>query len=113
MRTLFRRFLWWLLRRGQEQEEITYTITNRSFLEDITMQTMHNDQTAALSGSGEGHTTVMYQRLLDAYKDAPTYQEWRAKMGDVESVQDFRSHHWMRFGGYGDLPVIEEKDLAV
>lgn len=57
---------------------------------------------------GEINADVMYQRLMKAYADSPEYDRWRVLVSDIENVPDFRTRHWMRFGGYGNLPAVNE-----
>jgi len=54
------------------------------------------------------YADVMYQQLIKAYVNAPWYDQWRLFVSSIENVPDFRTRHWMRIGGYGNLPAVPE-----
>lgn len=51
----------------------------------------------------------MTRRMIDEYNAAVDYQAWR-KIATTTPVNDFRTQERTRFGGYGDLPAVAEKD---
>lgn len=52
---------------------------------------------------------VFYLQMIKEYVSSPDYDNWRKVTSDIESVPDFRTRHWTRVGGYGDLPSVAEK----
>lgn len=52
---------------------------------------------------------VFYLQMIKAYTSSPDYNNWRKVTSDIESVPDFRTRHWTRVGGYGDLVSVAEK----
>lgn len=49
----------------------------------------------------------LYNSLLQNYRALP-YNDWEKLVSTVEGVADFRTRHWTRVGGYGDLPSVAE-----
>ncbi|MEX2617275.1 MAG: hypothetical protein WD767_14360 [Alphaproteobacteria bacterium] len=49
------------------------------------------------------------RRILKEYANETIYDVWR-KLANVVPVADFREQQRTRFGGYGDLPVVDESD---
>ena len=52
---------------------------------------------------------VFYLQMIKEYTGSPDYGNWRKVTSDIESVPDFRTRHWTRVGGYGDLTSVAEK----
>jgi len=52
---------------------------------------------------------VLYQMAIKAYQASPEYNKWRLFVSDFESPSDFRTRHWARVGGYGDLDGVSEQ----
>ena len=52
---------------------------------------------------------VFYLQMIKEYTSSPDYDNWRKVVSDIESVPDFRTRHWTRVGGYGDLVAVAEK----
>ena len=52
---------------------------------------------------------VFYLQMIKEYASSPDYDNWRKVVSDIESVPDFRTRHWTRVGGYGDLVAVAEK----
>lgn len=52
---------------------------------------------------------VFYLQMIKSYTSSPDYNNWRKVTSDIESVPDFRTRHWTRVGGYGDLTSVAEK----
>ncbi len=59
------------------------------------------------SDLGEVVADRMHKALIRNYADFPQYQDWR-KIARVLSVADYQAHRQLKFGGYGDLPVVAE-----
>lgn len=51
---------------------------------------------------------VMHYNLIRLYRGNPDYGNWQKLVSDVEDVPDFETRHWVRTGGYGDLPAVLE-----
>ncbi len=49
------------------------------------------------------------RRMVQEYNIADRYDVWR-KLAKVFSAPDFRNQTLTRFGGYGDLPIVGERD---
>lgn len=49
------------------------------------------------------------RRMIAEYNGAVDFQSWR-EIVTVTPVNDFRTQERTRFGGYGDLPIVGEKD---
>ena len=56
---------------------------------------------------GEVFGDNMYIVLLDAYRALP-YDEWRKLITIDPNVDNFRTRHYTRVGGYGDLSAVAE-----
>lgn len=56
---------------------------------------------------GEVFGDNMYIALLDAYRALP-YDEWRKLITIDPNVDNFRTRHYTRVGGYGDLSNVAE-----
>lgn len=52
---------------------------------------------------------VFYLQMIKEYMASPDYDNWRKVVSDIESVPDFRTRHWTRVGGYGDLASVAER----
>ena len=52
---------------------------------------------------------VFYLQMIKEYVSSPDYDNWRKVTSDIESVPDFRTRHWTRVGGYGDLASVAER----
>lgn len=50
---------------------------------------------------------AMHRRLLADYRVTGIYDVWRDLVTIVQ-VNDFREQHSVRYGGYGDLPIVNE-----
>lgn len=50
----------------------------------------------------------MRKKMLSDYKNAAYNADWR-KICTVVPLNDFRTNHRTRFGGYGNIPIVEEK----
>lgn len=50
---------------------------------------------------------AMYLMMLRHYAFVG-YDDWRKLFSTVEVAADFRTRHWARIGGYGDLPAVGE-----
>lgn len=48
------------------------------------------------------------RRMLREYKQ-PGLEEWK-KLADIVPLNDFRTNHRTRLGGYGDLPIVPQGD---
>lgn len=64
----------------------------------------------ALDSSSLGNVlgSALRRTMLAEYNAAVDYEAWR-QIVNVVPVADFRSNERTRFGGYGDLPVVDEK----
>jgi len=49
------------------------------------------------------------RRMLRDYAERGQYDIWQ-RVADVVPVNDFRTQHRTRWGGYGDLPIVQESD---
>lgn len=47
------------------------------------------------------------RRMVMEYRDVGLYDIWR-KVAAVKPINDFRTQHHVRFGGYGDLPTVAQ-----
>lgn len=57
---------------------------------------------------GQVFADVLYFMMLKDYREASTYDRWRLFVSEFETVSDFRTRHWGRVGGYGDLAAVSE-----
>lgn len=55
---------------------------------------------------------AMHRRLVADYRVGSQYDIWR-NVADVVSISDFRTQDRVRYGGYGDLPTVDESDPYV
>jgi hypothetical protein len=49
------------------------------------------------------------RRVVAEYRKGTRYAVWR-KLANIGNVADFRPQYRVRWGGYGDLPIVAEKD---
>lgn len=49
------------------------------------------------------------RRMVQEYNTPDRYDVWK-KLATVVNVPDFRNQNLTRFGGYGDLPIVGERD---
>jgi len=66
-------------------------------------------ESLATSDWGQVFGDVFRQVMIDAYRAAPEFGLWRQVVSNVDSVPDFRTNHWARVGGYGDLATVAER----
>lgn len=57
---------------------------------------------------GEVYADNMYLLMMRGW-GAEENQQWRKVVSQLESVPDFRTRHWTRVGGYGDLVAVAEQ----
>jgi len=57
---------------------------------------------------GQVYADVFYLQMVKGYRDAP-YDDWKLVVSDIENVPDFRTRHWARVGGYGNLSTVAEQ----
>lgn len=50
---------------------------------------------------------AIQRRMLTDYRNLGIYDVWR-DLANIVPVSDFRDQHRVRFGGYGDLPTVNE-----
>lgn len=50
---------------------------------------------------------AMYVAMMKEFA-ADEYNDWRLIVSEIESVPDFRTRHWTRIGGYGNLSQVSE-----
>lgn len=53
--------------------------------------------------------SAITRRMVADYRRPSQYEAWR-RIATVTRVNDFRTQERTRFGGYGDLPIVEQKD---
>lgn len=53
------------------------------------------------------------RRMVKDYNTPSSYDVWRQLTGEPVPLNDFRTQHRTRYGGYGDLPTVPEKDPYV
>lgn len=46
------------------------------------------------------------RRMLAEYRNLPNLNNWKGVVADVVPVSDFRTQRRLRFGGYGNLPIV-------
>ncbi|MBZ9612146.1 phage major capsid protein [Rheinheimera maricola] len=63
----------------------------------------------ALDSSNLGNVLgeAMHKRMIEEYNQPDQYEIWR-EVAKVTPVSDFRNQERVRYGGYGDLPVVGE-----
>lgn len=52
------------------------------------------------------------RRMVSEYNTAVEFQAWR-RIASVVPINDFRTQERVRYGGYGDLAIVDEKDPYV
>lgn len=57
---------------------------------------------------GQIFADVMYLRMITEYAQAQEQLQWRLIVSDIVSVDDFRTYHFARVGGYADLSSVAE-----
>lgn len=50
------------------------------------------------------------QRMVAEYRRGGQYSVWRHLVSIAPNINDFRTQHRTRYGGYGDLPVVAQGD---
>jgi len=50
---------------------------------------------------------AVQRRMLADYRDMGIYDVWR-DLANIVPVGDFRDQHRVRYGGYGDMPIVNE-----
>jgi len=50
---------------------------------------------------------AIHRRMLAEYRTEDQYSIWQ-RVANVVPVQDFRTNHRVRYGGYGDIPAVAE-----
>ena len=50
---------------------------------------------------------TLRRKLIKEYK-VSGLDDWRKIVSDIVPLPDFRSQHWIRLGGYGELPSVSE-----
>jgi hypothetical protein len=58
---------------------------------------------------GDVFADNLYVMMMRSYAASPAYDRWRPLVSQVENVPDFQTRHWVRIGGYGDLPTVAEQ----
>ncbi len=59
------------------------------------------------SSWGQVFADVAYLMMLREYQALP-YDGWRKFVSEFDHPTDFRTRHWARVGGYGDIPTVGE-----
>jgi len=75
-------------------------------------ETSHKRVTESLSTVewGDVFADVMYNRMLKEYEQNPDYNKWQLVVSDIEPLIDFQTRHLTGVGGYGDLPIVGERE---
>jgi hypothetical protein len=53
---------------------------------------------------------VVYQQAMRAYREMSYSSMWAPLCSEIQDVPDFQNQHWVRTGGYGNLPIVAETD---
>lgn len=75
-----------------------------SYDSGITGDVMESVSTATF---GNLFADVMHKRMAKLYAEGP-YQDWRKFVSDTPSVPDFKAQNWVRWGMYGNVPVVPQ-----
>lgn len=71
---------------------------------DSALTVMESVSTATF---GNLFADVMHKRMAKLYNEGP-YQDWRKLVSDTPSVPDFKPQRWVRWGMYGNVPVVPQ-----
>lgn len=57
---------------------------------------------------GQIYADNMYLKMLRTFRGSDLRNIWTKFVSDFDDFNDFRTHHFARMGGYGDLPAVGE-----